>query len=101
MLIFAGWMTVNFTIDEWAAQTSPPVRPPQVELFFVFYFVLTGLHALHMLIGLGVLTVLLIRSRTGRYSAGYHTPIELAGLYWHFVDIVWIFLFPLLYLVRH
>jgi len=92
---------VNFTIDEWAGETSVPPRAQPVELFFVFYFVLTGLHALHMLVGLGVLAVLLFRSRTGRYSAGYYTPIELAGLYWHFVDIVWIFLFPLLYLVRH
>ena len=58
------------------------------------------LHGLHMIVGLGVLTVLLVRHR--RYSAEYYTPIEVAGLYWHFVDIVWIFLFPLLYLIdRH
>jgi cytochrome c oxidase subunit 3 len=71
------------------------------ELFFVFYFVMTLLHALHMVVGLGVLLVLLILSIRGRYGAEYFTPIEVAGLYWHFVDIIWVFLFPLLYLIRH
>jgi len=72
------------------------------EIFFSFYFAMTGMHAVHMIIGLGLLVNLLIGARRGRYSAGYYTPVELVGLYWHFVDIVWIFLFPLLYLVgRH
>jgi cytochrome c oxidase subunit 3 len=70
-----------------------------VELYFWLYFTMTGLHALHMIIGIGVLAVLLGLSRRGRYTTGYYAPIELAGLYWHFVDIVWIFLFPLLYLI--
>jgi len=73
---------------------------PQVKLFMVFYFVMTSLHALHMLIGLSLLTVLVVLSWRGRFSAAYHTPVEVIGLYWHFVDIVWIFLYPLLYLVR-
>jgi cytochrome c oxidase subunit 3 len=73
----------------------------QVQLFFVFYFILTGLHALHMVIGVGLLVYLLLRARTGEFSGAYYTPVEVIGLYWHFVDIVWIFLFPLLYLVRH
>jgi cytochrome c oxidase subunit 3 len=71
------------------------------ELFFSFYFILTGLHAVHMLVGLSVFTVLLVKARWGRYSPTYYSPIEVGGLYWHFVDIVWVFLFPLLYLVRH
>jgi cytochrome c oxidase subunit 3 len=72
------------------------------ELFFSIYFAMTGLHALHMVIGIGVLAVLFWRARRGRFDAAYYTPVELAGLYWHFVDIVWIFLFPLLYLInRH
>lgn len=72
------------------------------EIFFSFYFVMTGMHALHMIIGLGLLTYLVVKSLRGRFSSSYHTPVELIGLYWHFVDIVWIFLFPLLYLVgRH
>jgi cytochrome c oxidase subunit 3 len=70
-----------------------------VELFFSLYFAMTGLHALHMLIGVGVLAWLLPRARRGRYGPDYHHPIECFGLYWHFVDIVWIFLFPLLYLL--
>ncbi len=73
--------------------------PAKVQLFFVFYFTMTGLHAVHMLVGLGLLAFILRRARQGRYTAEYHTPIELTGLYWHFVDVVWIFLFPLLYLV--
>jgi cytochrome c oxidase subunit 3 len=73
----------------------------QVELYFIFYFVLTGLHALHMIIGMGVLAIQLVLARRGWFGPEYPTPIELTGLYWHFVDIVWIFLFPLLYLLRH
>jgi cytochrome c oxidase subunit 3 len=63
--------------------------------------VLTGLHALHMIIGMGVLAIQLVLARRGWFGPEYPTPIELTGLYWHFVDIVWIFLFPLLYLLRH
>lgn len=81
----------------WASH-GVAVNPQRVQLFFVFYFVLTGLHGLHMIVGLGVLAVLL--ARAGRYNAANFTAVEVAGLYWHFVDIVWIFLFPLLYLVR-
>jgi cytochrome c oxidase subunit 3 len=74
----------------------------QVELFLSLYFTLTGIHALHMVIGLGILTWLVIQARRGRFHAAYNSPVELSGLYWHFVDIVWIFLFPLLYLIgRH
>ena len=74
----------------------------QTEIFFSFYFAMTGLHALHMIIGLGLLSWLLVRAYKGQFTAEYYTPVELGGLYWHFVDIVWIFLFPLLYLIsRH
>ena len=72
---------------------------PQTQIFFVLYFVMTGLHALHMIIGIGLLAVLAVRSARGRFSPEYYAPVDIAGLYWHFVDIVWIFLFPLLYLV--
>jgi cytochrome c oxidase subunit III len=72
------------------------------EQFFSLYFAMTGLHALHMVIGIGLLTTLLVMARRGRFTPQYHTPVEICGLYWHFVDIVWIFLFPLLYLIgRH
>jgi cytochrome c oxidase subunit III len=72
------------------------------QLFFSLYFVMTGLHALHMIIGLAVMTWMLWWSWRGIVTAEYYSPIEISGLYWHFVDIVWIFLFPLLYLLgRH
>jgi cytochrome c oxidase subunit III len=72
------------------------------EIFFSFYFAMTGMHAVHMIIGIGLLTALVFHARRDGFSALYHTPVELTGLYWHFVDIVWIFLFPLLYLLgRH
>jgi cytochrome c oxidase subunit III len=72
------------------------------QLFFSLYFVMTGLHALHMIIGLGIMTWMLVWVWNGTITPEYSSPIEISGLYWHFVDIVWIFLFPLLYLIgRH
>ena len=72
------------------------------ELFFSFYFLLTGLHAVHMVIGSGLLAYLALRARKGHFDHEYFTPVEMVGLYWHFVDLVWIFLFPMLYLLgRH
>jgi cytochrome c oxidase subunit 3 len=72
------------------------------QIFFSLYFVMTGLHALHMIIGLGIMAVMFWWSSNGTITAEYSSPIEISGLYWHFVDIVWIFLFPLLYLIgRH
>ena len=72
------------------------------QLFFSLYFVMTGLHALHMVIGIGIMLVMLWWSWNGTITEEYSSPIEISGLYWHFVDIVWIFLFPLLYLIgRH
>jgi cytochrome c oxidase subunit 3 len=76
--------------------------PQHAQLFFSLYFVMTGLHALHMVVGIGVMAVLFVMAFKGRFTRAYHTPVEISGLYWHFVDIVWIFLFPLLYLIdRH
>lgn len=71
----------------------------QQKLFFVLYFLTTGLHAIHVTIGIGVISVLIVMNRRGRFSRAWNTPVEISGLYWHFVDIVWIFLYPLLYLV--
>jgi len=74
----------------------------RVRIFFWIYFVMTGLHALHMIIGLGLMAWLGWKAWMGTFSADYYMPVEMSGLYWHFVDIVWIFLFPLLYLLgRH
>lgn len=78
-----------------------PDRGP-AQLYFGLYFAMTGMHALHMVIGAAVLVVLIVMAMRGRFGADYVTPIENFGLYWHFVDIIWIFLFPLLYLIgRH
>jgi len=80
----------------------PHGLPRQSEMFFSLYFCMTGLHALHMIVGIGLLSWLVAKARRGAFTARYNTPVEMVGLYWHFVDIVWIFLFPLLYLLgRH
>jgi cytochrome c oxidase subunit III len=68
-------------------------------LFFSLYFAMTGLHALHMIIGVGIMTAIAVMAWRNTFDEEYYTPVEVAGLYWHFVDIVWIFLFPLLYLI--
>lgn len=70
------------------------------HIFFGLYFTMTGLHALHVLVGVGVLAWIYIRAKKGEFGPNYYTPVETAGLYWHLVDLIWIFLFPLLYLVR-
>ena len=76
--------------DPWGAKA---------QLYFSLYFAMTGLHAIHMIIGLGIMTTITVMAAKGRFSPEYYTPVEIAGLYWHFVDLVWIFLFPLLYLI--
>jgi cytochrome c oxidase subunit 3 len=79
-----------------------PDQQGHAQLFFSLYFAMTGLHALHMVIGVGLISFLIWQARKGTYSATYFTPVDVAGLYWHFVDVIWIFLFPLLYLIdRH
>ena len=72
------------------------------QIFFSLYFTMTGLHALHMIVGIVILFIITWMAHKGRFDSEWHAPVEMTGLYWHFVDIVWIFLFPLLYLVeRH
>jgi cytochrome c oxidase subunit 3 len=78
----------------------PGPHPAEARLFFNLYYVMTGLHALHLAIGIGLVWVMAALCLGGRYRAGDVTPVELSGLYWHFVDVVWVFLFPLFYLVR-
>ena len=81
---------------------EPAEHAKHAQIFFSLYFIMTGLHAIHMIIGLGIMTWMLWWSTHGVITADYYSPIEISGLYWHFVDIVWIFLFPLLYLIgRH
>ena len=79
-----------------------PDQQGHAQLFFSLYFAMTGLHALHMVVGVGLLSFLIWQAKKGTYSTTYFTPVDVGGLYWHFVDIIWIFLFPLLYLIdRH
>ena len=85
-------------IPGWNFEFEGPLAP-QVEIFLSLYFAMTGLHALHMVIGFGLLSVIAWMAYRRRFSPQWYTPVEMSGLYWHFVDIVWIFLFPLLYLV--
>ncbi len=75
------------------------VHAQAAQIFYSLYFAMTGLHALHMVVGIPILATMAWRAGKGRFSREYHTPVEMTGLYWHFVDIVWIFLFPLLYLI--
>ncbi len=88
MHLFPG---THFELD------SPYARA--AELFFVFYYTMTGVHALHMVVGVGLLSVLTWQAARGRFGPDRYNAVEVSGLYWHFVDIVWIFLFPLLYLI--
>ena len=82
--------------------TFPEPYTQPAKMYFTLYFAMTGLHAAHMIIGCGLLTVLIVMAWRGRFTPDYHSPVEISGLYWHFVDIIWIFLYPLLYLIgRH
>lgn len=74
--------------------------PRHVEIFFCFYYAMTGFHALHMIIGCGLITVLTVLAWRRVIDSGYPTPVVIGGLYWHFVDIVWVFLYPMLYLAK-
>ena len=87
---------LSFDAAEWR---HGEVNPQHVQLFLIFYYVMTGLHAVHMIIGMSILVVLMVMARRGAFTAAYNAPVEMWGLYWHFVDVVWIFLLPLLYLI--
>jgi cytochrome c oxidase subunit III len=81
--------------------SEAPQFAHQAQILFCFYFFMTGFHAIHMLVGLGIMATIFMMARKGTFGPDYYTPVEVSGLYWHFVDIVWIFLFPLLYLIGH
>ena len=76
-----------------------PIEPAPTQIYFSLYFAMTGLHALHMIVGVIIFSFVTYEAWRGSYTPEYHTPVEISGLYWHFVDIVWIYLFPLLYLI--
>jgi cytochrome c oxidase subunit 3 len=115
--VFLGVKVVEYH-QKWEDQLVPGLRWGQAahlgeelhlagadldhaQLYFSLYFGLTGLHAVHMIVGIPILAWMAFRAGRGEFGPQYHTPVELTGLYWHFVDIIWIFLFPLLYLIGH
>lgn len=103
--VFLGVKTVEYGA-KWEHHLVPGdnfhadvAEPGHVQLFFVLYFIMTGMHALHMIIGMAILLYMIWRAKQGAYTPENHNYVEGFGLYWHFVDIIWIFLFPLLYLL--
>lgn len=98
----AGATAAKGGAEHSQVQMTPDQLQRTTQLYFSLYFTMTGLHALHMIIGVGLMLVITWMAWKGKFDSHYYTPVEMSGLYWHFVDIVWIFLFPLLYLVeRH
>lgn len=79
--------------------TYEGIDHPKANIFFSLYYLMTGLHGIHVLVGIGLMVWLLVRSLKGHFNSEYYTPVEMTGLYWHLVDIIWIFLFPLFYLI--
>lgn len=107
VLIGCLFLGIKFTeyIDHFHQHEAPGVwfnfargETPPVEMFFVYYFIMTGLHSIHMIVGIFILLWLLYRTWLGSFTAIYHTPVFMGGLYWHFVDIIWIFLYAIFYL---
>jgi cytochrome c oxidase subunit 3 len=95
--LIPGW---KFDDHEWIEKEHlRPDQVPHVKLFLLFYWIMTGLHATHVTIGILVVGVMIVLSAKGYFSSAYYSPVDVTGLYWHFVDIVWLFLFPLLYLM--
>lgn len=89
-------------LDEhlWPGPHFRPDLPPQAQIFWFLYWVMTGVHAVHVTVGVGLLSTIAWMSSRRKFSDAYYTPVEMVGLYWHFVDIIWIYLYPLLYLVH-
>lgn len=92
---------VEHLVPGFGFQYEPSYYAQHAQILFFLYFCMTGMHAVHMIVGLGLLTYLIVKARKNEFTAQYYSPVEMVGLYWHFVDIVWIFLFPLLYLIGH
>jgi cytochrome c oxidase subunit 3 len=103
--VFLGFKALEYTHHFQEGQlpgrfyTYPEVTGPGAPIFFSLYFLITGLHGVHVVVGMTVLSVIGIRAARGNFPASWHVPVELAGLYWHLVDLIWIFVFPLIYLI--
>ncbi len=96
ILLGAAFLGIKYV--EYSEKFSHGLHPG-TDIFFSLYFTLTGLHGIHVLAGMAALGTVLFLAGRGKFSESYYTPVEISGLYWHFVDLVWIYLFPLLYLV--
>ena len=95
--LIPGW---RFDEEEWVLKEDlRPDQVPHVKLFLMFYWIMTGLHALHVTIGILVVLAILALAWRGSFTPAYYAPVDVTGLYWHFVDVVWIFLLPMLYLL--
>lgn len=104
-LVFLGLKGVEY-YQEWDEHLVPGLNfqmegphARTMQLFYFLYFMLTGVHGLHVTVGIVIVAVMAVRAWKGAFTRAYYTPVELTGLYWHFVDLVWIFLYPLIYLV--
>ena len=80
--------------------TYEGIDHPLAHVFFSIYYVMTGIHAIHIIVGIGLMIWIYIRANKNEFGSEYYTPVEMVGLYWHLVDVIWIFLFPLLYLIE-
>lgn len=104
-VVFLGFKAVEYSHHFHAGElpgrlyASEHVQGPGGPIFFALYFLITGLHAIHVVIGMTVLAIIGWRAGRGAFTPEYHVPVELAGLYWHLVDLIWIFVFPLIYLI--
>jgi cytochrome c oxidase subunit 3 len=110
LLLGLAFLALKFGIewrDDFAHHLFPAARAFAItgpdeggaRLFFLFYFISTGLHGVHMLVGVALLAWIMLRAHRGQFSAGYYTPVQVVGLYWSFVDMVWLVLYPLIYLI--
>lgn len=88
-----------FDPSKWGHLAHPVQHPKELHLFLCLYFFMTGLHGIHVIIGMGLMVWLVFMARRGKASGEFYMPVEVVGLYWHFVDLVWVFLFPLFYLI--
>jgi cytochrome c oxidase subunit III len=95
--LIPGW---RFDPAEWVDKEGlRPEQVPHVKLFLMFYWIMTGLHGLHVTIGIGAVSVMAVLAHRGKFTPDYYSPVDVTALYWHFVDTVWIFLLPMLYLL--
>ncbi len=110
LTVFGGAVFMAIKYFEYKAKFSYHLFPDagfdfaafqaaNANLFFSLYFLMTGLHGIHVMVGMGLITWMIVRTRRNEFSSEYYTPVELTGLYWHLVDMIWIYLFPLLYLI--